>query len=135
MDPGQVMLASGDVVSVLSRDQSKVFISGEVIVPRSLQMHNGRLSLNEALGEAGGINPASGDAGQVYVIRRSANEPVVYRLDAHSPNAMALAEGFELYPKDVVYVAPTALTNWARTITQILPGAVNSVVNTAVAPR
>ena len=135
MDPGEVMLASGDVVSVLSRDQSKVFISGEVIVPRSLMMHNGRLSLNEALGEAGGINPSSGDAGQVYVIRRAGNVPTVYRLDAQSADAMALAEGFELYPKDIVYVAPTALTNWHRTISQLLPGALNSVVTSVAPPR
>lgn len=132
MDPAEIMLSSGDVVSVLSRDQSKVFISGEVIVPRALQMHNGRLSLNEALGEAGGINPQSGDARQVYVIRRQSNKPEVYLLDAQTPDALALAEGFELYPKDIVYVAPTALTNWHRTISQMLPGALGGVVTSAI---
>ncbi|MBK4738145.1 polysaccharide biosynthesis/export family protein [Noviherbaspirillum pedocola] len=132
MDPAEIMLSSGDVVSVLSRDQSKVFVSGEVIVPRALQMHNGRLSLNEALGEAGGINPQSGDARQVYVIRRQSNKPEVYMLDAQTPDALALAEGFELYPKDIVYVAPTALTNWHRTISQMLPGALGGVVTSAI---
>jgi polysaccharide export outer membrane protein len=132
MDPAEIMLSSGDVISVLSRDQSKVFISGEVIVPRALQMHNGRLSLNEALGEAGGINPQSGDARQVYVIRRQSNRPEVYLLDAQTPDALALAEGFELYPKDIVYVAPTALTNWHRTISQMLPGALGGVVTNAI---
>lgn len=135
IDPAEVMLANGDVVSVLSREQSKVFISGEVIAPRSLLMHNGKLSLNEALGEAGGINPSSGDVRQVYVIRRFADDSTVYRLDAQTPDAMALAEGFELYPKDIVYVAPTALTNWHRTISQMLPGALNAVVTSAIPPR
>lgn len=128
VNPASIMLANGDVVRVLSRDESKVFISGEVNTPRSLTMHNGRLTLNEALGESGGINPLSGDASQVYVVRKSATEPVVYRLDAHAPGALALAEGFELSPKDVVYVAATPLANWHRTISQILPGALSSAV-------
>jgi polysaccharide export outer membrane protein len=128
VNPASVMLVNGDVVRVLSRDESKVFISGEVNTPKSLPMHNGRLTLNEALGESGGINPLSGDASQVYVVRKSATEPVVYRLDAQAPGALALAEGFELSPKDVVFVAATPLTNWHRTISQILPGALSSAV-------
>jgi polysaccharide export outer membrane protein len=92
-------------------------------------MHSGRLSLNEALGEAGGINPQSGDASQVYIVRRSAEQPVIYRLDAATPGALAMAEGFELDPKDLVYVAATPLANWHRTISQILPGALSSAVS------
>jgi len=91
--------------------------------------------LNEALGEAGGINPLSGDASQIYVVRKSASEPVVYRLDAHAPGALALAESFELLPKDVVYVAATPLANWHRTISQILPGALSSAVGSVNQPR
>ncbi len=131
VNPAGIMLASGDVLRVTSRDESKVFVSGEVNAPRSLTMHNGRLTLNEALGESGGINPLSGDASQIYVIRKSEEEPVVYRLDAKKPGAMALAEGFELNPKDVVYVASTPLANWHRTISQILPGALSSAVGAA----
>ncbi|MGV3742563.1 MAG: polysaccharide biosynthesis/export family protein [Burkholderiaceae bacterium] len=128
LNPNSIMLSSGDVVRVLSRDESKIFVSGEVTQPRALTMHNGRLSLNEALGESGGINPLSGDASQVYVIRKSPTEPIVYRLDAKAPGALALAEGFELQPKDVVYVAATPLTNWNRTISQILPGQLSGAV-------
>jgi polysaccharide export outer membrane protein len=122
------MLRNGDVVRVLSREESKVFISGEVTAPRSLPMRNGRLSLNEALGEAGGINPVTGDAKKVYVIRRNIQESVVYQLDANVPDALALAEGFELNPKDVVYVAATPLTNWNRTVSALIPGALPTAV-------
>jgi polysaccharide export outer membrane protein len=129
VNPNSIMLRSGDVVSVVSREDSKVFVSGEVNAPRALTMRNGRLTLNEALGESGGISPISGDASQVYVIRRSGDEPVVYRLDANASGAMALAEGFELEPKDVIYVAATPLTNWHRTISAIFPGALSSAVS------
>ena len=131
VNPNSIMLANGDVVRVVSRDASKVFISGEVMQPRALPMINGRLSLNEALGESGGINPISGDAKQIYVVRKSATDPVVYQLDAEQTGALALAEGFELEPKDVVYVAATPLTNWHRTISQILPGALSAAVGAA----
>ncbi len=128
VNPSAVVLAHGDVVRVPSREESKIFISGEVTAPRALPMRNGRLTLNEALGEAGGINPVTGDARQVYVVRRTQDASVVYQLDANAPGALAMAEGFELNPKDVVYVAATPLTNWNRTISAMIPGALPTAV-------
>ena len=128
VNPSSIMLASGDVVRVLSRDETKIFISGEVTSPRALPMRNGRLTLTEALGEAGGINPVTGDARQVYVVRRTSQSSVVYQLDANAPGALAMAEGFELSPRDVVYVAATPLTNWNRTISALIPGALPTAV-------
>ena len=131
VNPANILLVHGDVVRVLSREESKVFVSGEVVAPKSLTMHNGRLTLNEALGESGGINPLTGDGRQVYVVRKSATEPVIYQLDASSPGALAMAEGFELAPKDVVYVAASPLTNWHRGISLLLPGPLSSVFGAA----
>ncbi len=128
VNPSSIMLANGDLVRVMSREDSKVFLSGEVSSPRALPMRNGRLSLNEALGEAGGINPVTGDARKVYVVRRSDSESRVYQLDANAPGALAMAEGFELEPKDVVYVAATPLTNWNRTISAMIPGSLPTAV-------
>lgn len=128
VNPGSIMLADGDVVRIRSRDESKVFVSGEVVSPRALTMHNGRLTLNEALGESGGVNPLSGDGSQIYVIRKNGTDQVVYQLDGRSTGALAMAEGFELSPKDVVYVAATPLANWNRTISLILPSALSSAV-------
>jgi polysaccharide export outer membrane protein len=134
VNPSSIMLTNGDLVRVMSRDENKVFVSGEVIQPRALTMHNGKLTLNEALGESGGVNPLSGDSRQIYVVRKSATEPIVYKLDAQAPGALAVAEGFELQPKDIVYVAATPLANWHRTISQIFPGALSAAVGTVVAP-
>jgi polysaccharide export outer membrane protein len=132
INPGNVMLAPGDMVRVHSRDESKVFVSGEVVSPRALTMHNGRLTLNEALGESGGVSPLSGDARQVYVVRKGTDGSVhVYQLDARVSGAMALAEGFELHPKDVVYVAASPLANWNRHLSLLIPGALTSAVGVA----
>lgn len=123
----QLMLHDGDLLHVPSRDESKVFVSGEVVAPRSLTMHNGRLTLNEAMGEAGGLTP-DGDGRQVYVVRRWSGGPQIYRLDARTPGALAMAEAFELEPRDVVYVAATPLANWHRRISLLFPGALSSAV-------
>lgn len=134
LDPTRLSLVNGDVVRVLSRDESQVFVSGEVNSPRAIAMHDGRLTLSEALGASGGINPISGDRRQVYVIRKAEPSPHVYLLDARDPSAFAMAEGFMLAPKDVVYVAASPLTNWHRTISSLLPGALSSAVG-AMGPR
>ena len=136
VNPAAIMLTNGDVVRVVSRDESKVFVSGEVMAPKALTMHNGRLTLNEALGEAGGINPNTGDGRQVYVIRNGSEpRPLVYHLDSGSPTGLALAEEFELKPKDVVYVDATSLTNWSRVVNLILPSAVSGAFSSAATFR
>jgi polysaccharide export outer membrane protein len=132
ISPADILLTNGDIVRVLSRDENKVFVSGEVVTPKALPMHNGRMTLNEALGEAGGINPNTGDGSQVYVVRNAVGkQPVVYHLDAGSPTALATAEEFELNPKDVVYVDASALATWSRVINLILPNAVSSALSSA----
>jgi polysaccharide export outer membrane protein len=128
INPGNIMLAPGDVVRVHSRDESKVFVSGEVVTPRALTMHDGRLTLNEALGETGGISPLSGDARQIYVVRKTQDRTRVFQLDARLTGSLAMAESFELRPKDVVYVAASPLANWNRQISLLFPGALTSAV-------
>jgi len=129
INPSSIMLANGDEVRVLSRDDSKIFVSGEVLQPRSLTMRNGYLTLNEALGEAGGINPQTGDGRQVYVIRNAADQqPLVYHLDTRSPAGLTLAEEFELKPKDVIYVDASSLATWHRVVSLIFPSALTQVV-------
>jgi polysaccharide export outer membrane protein len=128
VNPGTLMLAHGDVVRVPSREESKVFVSGEVVAPKALTMHDGRLTLNEALGESGGISPLSGDARQIYVVRKTLQRTRVFQLDARLTSSMAMAESFELRPKDIVFVAATPLANWNRRLSLLFPGALTSAV-------
>ncbi|WP_306392677.1 polysaccharide biosynthesis/export family protein [Telluria beijingensis] len=133
INPGTILLAHGDLVRVHSRDESKVFVSGEVLTPKALTMHDGRLTLNEALGETGGISPLSGDARQVYVVRKTPERTRVFRLDARDSGALAMAETFELRPKDVVYVA-ASLANWNRHLSLLFPGALTNAVGVTNRP-
>ena len=124
IDPSSIVLRSGDVVRVGARDDSKVFVLGEVTTPGSQLLRNGRLTLNEALGDAAGVSPVSGDPRQIYVIRNGATgTPEIYHLDASSAANYALAEGFQLKARDVVFVDPVPLVNWNRVVSLILPTA------------
>jgi polysaccharide biosynthesis/export protein len=121
-NPDRIMLRDGDLVRVYAQQDSKVFVVGEVERPGGVMFNNGRMTLNEALGNAGGINQASGDASQVYVVRgRDTSKPIVFHLDASSAAAMATADSFELKPNDVVFVDTSSLVKWSRVISLILP--------------
>ncbi|MFD4839168.1 polysaccharide biosynthesis/export family protein [Achromobacter sp. NPDC058515] len=123
-DLNQVMLKAGDIVRVTSRDDSKVFVMGEVFIPGAPVMRDGRMSLTEALGVSGGPNQLSSDPSQVFVVRSTEQAtPLVFHLNAGSPQALAVAEKFELQPKDVVFVDSAGLVRWNRFISNLFPSA------------
>ncbi|MDB5830123.1 MAG: hypothetical protein JWQ73_4343 [Variovorax sp.] len=127
INPSDIVLKEGDVVRVRSRDENKVYVLGEVNAPRALNMVNGRLTLTEALGESGGLNQLSAAGKQVYVVRNANDaQPLVYNLDAQSPVALALADNFELNPRDVVFVDASGLARFNRILTLILPNAASA---------
>jgi polysaccharide export outer membrane protein len=135
VNPNRILLQNGDLVTVRSRDESKIFVMGEVVRPAALPMRNGRLTLNEAIAEAGGPNLGTANTGQIYVIRNVGQDsPAVFHLNASSPTALALAETFSLRPRDVIYIDPVPLVQWNRILSLILPsaqalGTARSVVN------
>jgi len=55
--PAALLLADGDVVRAPPRDENKVFVGGEVLSPRALTMHDGRLTRRWAR-RAGSIRKA-----------------------------------------------------------------------------
>ncbi|NCN71008.1 MAG: sugar transporter [Rhodoferax sp.] len=124
INPNQILLRNGDLVQVLGSEETKVFVMGEVTRPNTQTLRNGHLTLNEALGDAGGVSQITGDPRQIFVVRAANTEqPEIYHLDAQSPTAFALAEGFELKARDVIYVDPVPIVRWNRVISLILPSA------------
>jgi polysaccharide export outer membrane protein len=137
VNPNRILLEGGDLLRVVDRNESKIFVLGEVPAPGALQMNDGRLSLTEALGEAGGANPLTSDPKQIYVVRKVPNEQnadndqaQIYHLDAASPAAFMLANDFELKPRDVVYVDAAPIVRWHRVISNVLPSYDSLFINT-----
>jgi len=121
-NPDRIVLRDGDLVRVFAQTDSKAFVVGEVERPGGVTFNNGRMTLNEALGNAGGISQTSADASQVYVVRgRDTGKPVVFHLNASNATAMATADSFELKPNDVVFVDTSSLVKWSRVINLIVP--------------
>ncbi|MBY4769580.1 polysaccharide biosynthesis/export family protein [Burkholderia ambifaria] len=135
-NPSKMVLRNGDLVRVLPRDESGVFVMGEVNKPvTALPMRNGRLTLSDAIAQAGSLNANTADAAQLYVVRGMQDEqPQVYHLDARSPVAMVLANQFQLKPKDIVYVDGNGLVRFSRVLSLLLP-AINAGLTAAIATK
>lgn len=135
IDPSSILLRNGDLLRVASRQDSKVYLMGDVFAPTAHVMHDGNVTLAQALGEAGGVNPESGNPRQIYVIRRGADgDPEIFHLDASRPIAYVLAADFRLKPKDIVFVDPAPIVRWNRVISNLLPS-YDAVYTTRVMTR
>lgn len=134
--PNEIVLKSGDLVRVSSRDEHGVYLMGEVNKPATIMpMRNGTLTLAEALSQAGSLNPNTAEAQQLFVIRDSTGDnPQIYHLDATSPVSMVLANQFYLQPKDVVYVDNGALVKFNRVLNLFLP-AINAGLTAAIVTK
>jgi len=134
--PAQIVLRDGDLLRVGARDDNGVFVMGEVTKPATvLPMRNGKLTLSDALSQAGSINSTSADPRQLYVIRGSlGGSPQVFHLDAASPVSMVLANEFELQPKDIVYVDGNGLVRLSRVLSLLLP-AINAGLTAAIVTK
>lgn len=134
--PNDIYLKPGDRLFLPYNDSKEVYVMGEVLRPAPVGFRTvASLSLTQALGRAGGLNPATASGKEVYVIRGAKNlentPPKVFQLDARSPTAFALGDQFMVRPGDVVFVGAAGITRWNRVISQLLPSA--SIVTSAAA--
>lgn len=113
---------------------NRVFMVGEFGKQTALPYATGGLSLNDAIADAGGLDPGTADTSNVYVIRgfidgkdfqtggiKTVMHPKVYKLNASNPAGLLLANQFELQPRDVVFAAPASFVNFNRALSLILP--------------
>ncbi len=124
-----VQLRHGDVLNVPDNIFNKVFVLGETTLgrgfnvgrPRSLLMNKARMTLTEALSEAGSFDQETADAARIFVFRGGLGKSEIFHLDAKSPDALLLADRFPLQPRDVVYVDRAQGIRWNLIISQIQP--------------
>jgi polysaccharide export outer membrane protein len=132
-NPSQIYLQAGDLVRVAAREDSGVYVMGEVTKPATvLPMRNGSLTLSQAISDSGSFDQNTAATRQLFVIRDSTSAtPQIYHLDATSPVSMVLANQFELQPKDIVYVGQGGLVRFNRVLNLLLP-AINAAVTGVV---
>jgi polysaccharide export outer membrane protein len=118
------LLQHGDIVNVLDRQFNKIFVLGEVREPGSYVMNRRhRATLAEVLSDAGFVDQDTSDPGWIFVMRGQGedNSPALFHLDARSPDALLLAERFEMRPRDIVYVDSADVVRYNRVIANIQP--------------
>jgi len=128
-----IRLQAGDIVHVPNNYRNKVFVLGEVGKQTALVITEGRMSLTEAISEAGGFDQETSNPAKVFVIRGTltanalkAKQLAIYRLDASSADAILLADEFELKSRDIVYVSTAEVVRWGRVLNQ-LSGTIQAV--------
>ncbi|MBC7989476.1 MAG: polysaccharide biosynthesis/export family protein [Luteimonas sp.] len=131
----EIYLKAGDQLFMPFNDRKEVYVIGEVVRPQSITFKTTDLTLTQALGRVGGLNPVTSKGSAVYVIRGVENmqqsPATVYQLDASSPVAFVLSDQFRLRPADVVFVGPAGITRWNRFLSQLLPlsGLISNAAN------
>ncbi|MEE9425435.1 MAG: polysaccharide export protein [Methylococcales bacterium] len=123
-----VMLKHGDVINVPDNNFNKVFVLGETgssgtgsARSRSIFMNKARMTLTEAISDAGAPDQTTSDPARVFVFRGGLGKPEIFHLDAKSPDALLLADRFPLQPRDVVYIDRAEGIRWNQIIAQIQP--------------
>lgn len=120
-----IYLKPGDNLHLPFNDRKEAYVVGEVVRPQAITFRTTDMTLTQALGRAGGLNPVSAKGQAVYVIRgiqEMEQAPArVYHLNAKSPVSFTLADRFSVKPGDVVFVGPAGITRWNRFLSQLLP--------------
>ncbi len=121
----RILVKPGDQLFVPLRSDTerdrKVYVLGEVGRQGVVRM-NYNLSLAEAISASGGLQVQYASPKDIYVIRNTSDAKVdIYQLDAKNAMALALADRFELNPRDIVYVDASGIATWNRLISLITP--------------
>jgi len=114
-------LKKNDVIFI-DRNSDAIHVFGEVSKP-GVYFPNLDYSLTELISTSG-LNQLTSNAKKVYVIREKFKtflEVDVFQLDLRNPVNLIAGRKFKLQAKDIVFVPPTEIVKWNRTISLLLP--------------
>ena len=111
-----------DDVIFIDRNSDAIHVFGEVSKP-GVYFPNIGYSLTELISTSG-LNQITANAKKVYVIRERFDtflEVDVFQLDIRNPVNLIAGRKFMLQSKDIIFVPPTEIVKWNRTISLLLP--------------
>ena len=114
-------LKKNDVIFI-DRNSDAIHVFGEVSKP-GVYFPNLEYSLTELISTSG-LNQLTANAKKVFVIREKFNsflEVDIFELDIKNPVNLIAGRKFMLQSKDIVFVPPTEIVKWNRTISLLLP--------------
>ena len=111
-----------DDVLFIDRNSDAMHVFGEVTKP-GVYFPNMDYSLTELISTSG-LNQLTSNASKVYVIREKLNsflEVDVFQLNIKNPVNLIAGRKFLLQERDIVFIPPTNIVKWNRTISLLLP--------------
>lgn len=126
-----IPLADGDMVYVPSIQATRVFVLGEVIRPSGVPIRSGRITLAQAIADAGGFNEVTAYKRGIKIIRGGIGSANVIEVNYDDVLKGKRVDLTILEPGDIVYVPASGLAKWDRVLGQILPNLSRIVVDAA----
>ena len=114
-------LKKDDVIFV-DRNSDSIHVFGEISRP-GVYYPNLDYSLTELISTSG-LNQITANAKKIYVIRENYNKYLsvsVFQLDIENPVNLIAGRKFKLRSKDIVFIPPSRIVKWNRTISLLLP--------------
>ena len=114
-------LKKDDVIFV-DRNSDSIHVFGEIKNP-GVYYPNLDYSLTELISTSG-LNQITANAKKIYVIRENYNKYLsvsVFQLDIENPVNLIVGRKFKLRSKDIVFIPPSRIVKWNRTISLLLP--------------
>jgi len=111
-----------DDVIFIDRNSDSIHVFGEVTKP-GVYFPNLDYSLTELISTSG-LNQLTANVKKVYVIREKYQkflEVDVFQLDIRNPVNLIAGKKFLLKERDIVFIPPTEIVKWNRTISLLLP--------------
>jgi len=111
-----------DDVIFIDKNSNSIHVFGEVTEPGTY-FPDMNYSLTELLSSVG-INQLTANAKKVYVIREKYDsflEIDVFQLDIKNPINLIAGKKFKIKKGDIVFIPPTEIVKWNRTISLLLP--------------
>jgi polysaccharide biosynthesis/export protein len=126
-----IPLADGDLLYVPSINSSRVFVLGEVMRASGVFVRTGKITLAQAIADAGGFDETTANKKAIKIIRGGLGSGQVIEVDFTDVIKGRRADLMMLQPGDIVYVPASGLAKWDRALSQILPNLSRIVVDAA----
>lgn len=114
-------LKKNDVIFI-DKNSNSIHVFGEVSKP-GIYYPDMNYSLTELISSVG-INQLTANAKKIYVIREKFDtflEINIFQLDIRNPVNLIAGKKFKIKKGDIVFIPPTEIVKWNRTISLLLP--------------
>jgi polysaccharide export outer membrane protein len=125
------VLRDGDRLHLPRNHGNQIFITGEVMEPKTILLDSPNATLTEVLSEVQGLDAKTADPSAVYVLREQPMQTAIYQLNLEDAQGYLYGDRFRMQPRDVVFIGSRPITQWSRFVEQLLPGAIATLAQPA----